>query len=61
MTAGGYGPRAYLCSCGKVVHGNLAKASHRKACTDGHYYSERACYDMRVFAFEMARDDKVKP
>ena len=49
MSAGGYGARPYLCTCGKVVHGNLARASHRRAC-DGSYYSNADAYEMRAYA-----------
>lgn len=55
MTAGGYGPRPYLCTCGKVVHGNLARASHRRACTEGRYYSDMEAYRMRAYAYDTTR------
>lgn len=53
--AGGYGQKPYLCTCGRVVHGNLARASHRRACPVGRYYTEVETYEMRLYAVLVAR------
>lgn len=47
---------AYTCSCGKVVHGNGAKASHARACPDGYWLSTTAAYELRLAKWKEEHD-----
>lgn len=47
--------REHVCTCGKSVHGNGGKSSHRRACPEGTWRSSSDVYEERKAAFEAQR------
>ncbi len=42
---------AFTCTCGKVVHGNGGKSSHRRACV-GRWLTSTQAHDLRMAAWK---------